>query len=783
MRHRRRPVHSNGTITTDEDDGNREALHPFVYSAVIRSYARHGGGNGPTLAQALLSRMETSYLDDNVEYEIAGNDKNLKVITKIYVHPDRRSYSSVIDAYARRGGQDAGYRAEVVLRKMEDFRRRCILHSRKTRFGCKGSGKDGVCIDSGNDTDDIDSSFDDLYADVNILNSVLNAHARSVLMGQPRAAENAEQIVRRMEEGKVRKSTGCVKPDIITYNTLIMCWARTGISKEWKRRKKQQSTNCAPLPKESPPRRAEEILFNIEQSYLNGTSDVSPTHLTYAAVIQCWSKSGHPEGNVRADRILDRMRKKRVGKQLVQGDSNDDSMRSHPNFLPRVLFVAPTAVCLDAVMDAHARSGKPGSLNRVERLLAVRANPQGKDDAFPTPAPTTRSYAAAVLAHARCPGGNPRRAEKLLRLSGDPVPHPIVYGTAIGAWASSCLPGSATRAMSLLMEMVSTLAEEKGYPGRGTLIGNYAKAVTECAHACANDPLSGKEQAGRMESLFRSLLTQAPNSNEINNRGNKNGKSDYKCNNGNNGNSVRKMRQGKEHPPSIIVYNSIANAWASAADADTYTALRVESILRETIDLHREQRVDQRQQHIFLGPDIEMYTSAVHAWARIGNTNRAEGVIGMLMNDGAETEVVTMESTAGEYNKSTDRYCNSHVKPNVRTFTALLQAYVNAYKISGDEIITTKGGDKESISKLESEKLSALEYGVDSIIDRMQLLNIRPTSVTVAVAMPVMDALKKGGRLICVKKVVTFFDVLDFKRHSSGVLKDTDMMIYNGNLK
>jgi pentatricopeptide repeat protein len=98
--------------------------------------------------------------------------------------------------------------------------------------------------------------------------------------------------------------------------------------------------------------------------------------------------------------------------------------------------------------------------------------------------------------------------------------------------------------------------------------------------------------------------------------------------------------------PDIITYNTMLDCWARSGHEDA--AERCMAILQEMQELYEVGEVDAR-------PDIISYTTTINAFAKAGNVAQAEG----LLNE------MHMAFMSGD----------NHLKPSVRTLTAIIEAW------------------------------------------------------------------------------------------------------------
>jgi pentatricopeptide repeat protein len=139
-------------------------------------------------------------------------------------------------------------------------------------------------------------------------NTVLVAHAKS--RGGKVAAEQAQQFLEHTMPD----------PDVISYNVLLTCWARSGVPQAGVR--------------------AEDILRDMP---------IQPNAKSYATVMDAWSRSRTEESAARAHGLLKEL-------QQLYDETGDEQLR-------------PNCVCYSSVIHAYAISKEPHKAHRAYALL------------------------------------------------------------------------------------------------------------------------------------------------------------------------------------------------------------------------------------------------------------------------------------------------------------------------------------------------------------------------------------------------------------------------------
>ena len=232
-----------------------------TYSKIIDAYAKHGRADEAARA---LERMEIQYRNGN------------KAALPRTIH-----YTSVIDAFAKSGSSRAAGTAEEVLRSMLDL------------------------YDKGNPH---------LAPDSVVFSAVLDAYSKSKRCDAP---EKSLGILELMTEYQ------CV-PDIVTYNiilnTLALSNDRYYNSKardilhfiEQSNNLKADSFTYNAVIKGSPPNASEELIQHWEMQWKMGKTDERPDSYTYVSLVKAWTMSNIKGYETKCVKILDWMEEQEV---------------------------------------------------------------------------------------------------------------------------------------------------------------------------------------------------------------------------------------------------------------------------------------------------------------------------------------------------------------------------------------------------------------------------------------------------------------------------------------
>lgn len=274
-----------------------------AYNSVLKAFAKAApaqidGISAADRAQGLLDEMIAVHLKQNGDNSDWYKRNAQGTLSEeelshgpppVRVKPNVRSFSTVMDAWARNGNVEAS------LSVLKDLERRY-----------KESGYDAA-----------------LQPNTFSYNTVLSAYSKS--KGGTKSAEQAQELLQKMP----------IEPDVISYNAVLLCWARSGLPDAGER--------------------AENLLRQMH---------IRPNARSYTAAMDAWSKSRSElgDGSTAAERaraLLDEMI------NLFE-KTNDEALR-------------PNCYAWSTVIHAHAMSRDPFKAEHCFRLLQ-QMRELGKDD-------------------------------------------------------------------------------------------------------------------------------------------------------------------------------------------------------------------------------------------------------------------------------------------------------------------------------------------------------------------------------------------------------------------
>ena len=330
----------------------------FTFALILKSVANSGVETSSSIAQSLLSKMQDfgqqptqrHYLAVMRSYSRLGPKGNVKEPQKVEeilrnvveqyqnnnnVKPSTALYTACIAAF----GGSRKYNS--VSKVMELFLELQTLYKETGDKDFMPDGQlYGVVIDaisqakSNNDAslrfatkllDEMETRHDagelelgpNRYSYTNILRAISRMKVPDI--------DLAEDLVRRMDERSERMDYEGVRPDSVTYTTLIQVLSVDGKSVD----------------------RAVGWLKEMERKHRAGNDKCKPNRVTFTALINCWRRSGRPEAGKEAERLVERMEK-----QFEEGD----------------LDMKPDDFVYASACDAWARSKSP---DKAERTWAL----------------------------------------------------------------------------------------------------------------------------------------------------------------------------------------------------------------------------------------------------------------------------------------------------------------------------------------------------------------------------------------------------------------------------
>ena len=247
---------------------------------VINAFSKRGTEEAAFKAQSILERME--YLRS------MGNTN---------IQPSSYSFATVISAWSRCGSKSgqSGERAEYILERMKTFRKEL-------------SREDGN-----------EEYIEALFPDTVVYNCVIDAWSKS---GDPAAGTKAQRLLNEMNSICSKEGKAC--PDTITFNSLINCHANS------------RHINSAQA--------AEKVLMKMEAT-AKVNDNVVPNTLTYNQVLKAYAQSQSQGAAQRAHRLL---------RYMIQSNNKE---------------IAPDVISFSTCLDVWAKSKEKGKSQQAYAIL------------------------------------------------------------------------------------------------------------------------------------------------------------------------------------------------------------------------------------------------------------------------------------------------------------------------------------------------------------------------------------------------------------------------------
>ena len=334
---------------------------------------------------------EVSSLDGDLNEAVLVSSENSDVEIQAipFLKPNTVAFNSCIHAWAASGrGQEGAHRAQELLAQLEAL-------SQSGELDLPSGYADESLIDEG-DASDADYS---LKPNVRTYSMVMNAWANVARVERGSgedAASHCEEILNRMEERGAIDSS--VRPNLVAYVTSISCWART-YNVEYAASKAENILN-----------RMIDLYYNEDVSELpqvEGDLENASHDAPFNSVITAYARSSDPYATERALAILERLEVSPISPTVVTYNAVLDVCAKHgePERALEVLikmkqtFIAPDSTSYDTILNSFARCEKDGTAERAYEFLCQLEEEQSSGESTFTP--SVRSYAAIINAYAR----------------------------------------------------------------------------------------------------------------------------------------------------------------------------------------------------------------------------------------------------------------------------------------------------------------------------------------------------------------------------------------------
>uniref|UniRef100_A0A7S3Q844 Pentacotripeptide-repeat region of PRORP domain-containing protein n=1 Tax=Chaetoceros debilis TaxID=122233 RepID=A0A7S3Q844_9STRA len=547
-----------------------------MYTIAIDSWAKTGGKLAAERASEIHQSMVRAYR--------ASGDRHIR--------PSTISYNAVINAWSKSGcNARAAVMAEGILNTMLDEWRRREAENKKN-----GNSNNETSTSVIGDMDDLrydrkmltKEEQDErmmhsvVKPDVVSFTSVIDTWAKS---GDRNGAARAMNLLKQMEKLYVEEGEQGMKPNVYTYSACINAFAKSTDS--------------------SAPMQAEALLADMKKAYEAGDMEVQPNVVNYNSVINSWGRCKKPGSAQQAADILYSM--------------EDEG-------------VEPDSLSYSLVVSAWAHSTAYNATQKAEAALDemenwVRDKNKAIDEAFDH----------GLSNHAIANG--------MFDKDGDTTPSSLpairvhldveCYNTVLIALSKRQEPNAPDRAIAILNKM-QKLADE-GFETVRPTPKSWNSVLNTLSRACDEDSTRRAEQ----------LLND--------------------------------MDDAGVHPD-VFSYAALLHAYQKNASA--YAAQRADDVVRKMEQLYYDGVLSS-------APDVYHYTIVCACWARSGESIAAQRCFEILqhMEGRVKSGYADCKPNTRTYNAVIDSYARGH---HVDEAEILLDDMINKFN-AGDRTVKPDG--------------------------------------------------------------------------------------------
>jgi pentatricopeptide repeat protein len=468
--------------------------------------------------------------------------------------------------------------------------------------------------------------------------------------------KEALDLLHEMDEKSASNPERCIRPNTITYNSVINSFAVQHQSWNKSYNDKNHLYNSVNYGEQ-----AEILLRKMLKEYEEGMNmDAWVDTTTYNTVIKVWSSSGRTDAGENAQRLLNEMwaMVMEKGKDAVipdqftyssvmsawarsglgqEGGERSESLLEEMEHYRKQGYAGPSTYCCNAVLNAWAKSKSDFALERAQAIIH-----RMETLCFNRPelTPNVISYNTIIALHAK--NGDADGAEAILRrmqsLSQDPetkdiyascAPDLISYNSVIAAWSKRRTAKAAGKAERILRGMEQRYA-------RG--LSNFLPDACTYSSAISAWAQSGDEKGPERAEKVLNMMINA-------------------------------YRNGNLDRMPTSCFNAVCNAYAKSKE---YTsASDALSILEQ-------------MEHLNVHPDIYTYTTIIDALAKQGTEESATRALSLLRD---------IEHL---YSETKD----PSLKPNKKTFTSVITAISRSKKdpMRAEEILNEMEAKKYDVA-------------------------------------------------------------------------------------
>jgi pentatricopeptide repeat protein len=485
-------------------DSPRIRPNVVSFSSMMNAWVKSWRPEAPEKVEKLLDDMKRLHM----EHPAWG------------VIPNQVTYATAIDAWAKVGRVD---RAEGLLKEMYEEGLKPNLPSFNGYL---------VSLARAGEMDKAESVLEQMEAlydsgeledrpNVISYSTVLDAFAKSKDDG---AAERSESILRQMiDKG--------VSPNTISYNSVIDAHVK--------------SRNVE---------RAEALLKEMHDSFVQGNPDVKPTIRTYSVVLAGWSRTRSPQAGERGEQLLDLM------ESLAESGELED----------------PDIIVYNSVLHCWAKSPTNGAAAKAKEFLVKMVDKGIEADA----------YSYNIVINALASEGRIDDAEAMLEGMSEAGVHPDVtaYNTLLDAWIKSSSKEASTRVARLYSRMKENSHIEPDLFTYNTLLHFYSKTGNADRAESMLDEICQEESPIEPDSIsFNTVISALAQSRRIDAPQ----RAEAILN--------KMLEHGGKVRPNVITFNTVLGAWVKSKKTPqaVVNCERIFGIMNEMLeDGHKQVKPD-----------------------------------------------------------------------------------------------------------------------------------------------------------------------------------------------
>lgn len=400
------------------NSGEIDAPDIVAYNTVLDCWVKSEKGCAEKARSFLEKMVQDGVIPDVYSYnttihamiqagDIRGAESMLDTMRKVGVAPDTTSYNTLLAAWIKFRSKEASSKAADIFERMQQDKNvksdlvtfNIMLHS----YSKSGNGKRA------------ESLFNEMCEEKSLVrpdsvsyNTVISAWSRSQDRDAPK---RAEIILEKMIE-----HDGNVQPNSITFNSVIGVWLKS--------KSPETASNC------------ERIFGVMNDMYEDGHLQVKPDAVTFNSLIRAWSLSTDEEASERAEAVFHEMKR-----QYESGDGRSK----------------PTAATYGSLINVWAKSKRHHAGQKAEDYL--RSLIEQADSGQVQERPRVFEFTLTIEAWAH--SGDPKaiyKADEILYLllkevkagNKEATPDSRLFGTILLLLASCDIPDKAKYADRLI---------------------------------------------------------------------------------------------------------------------------------------------------------------------------------------------------------------------------------------------------------------------------------------------------------------------------------------------